>query len=96
MNQLLVEDIKMSELIGALKQMNPNASPGIDGIPSTLYVKMSKIFAPSMLEVLNEIIHGKEPSESMRTSTLMFLGKPKKKDSIKLDDKRKISILCSD
>ena len=49
MNKLLVEDINMSELLCALKQMNPKAWPGIDGIPSTLYVKMSKVFAPYML-----------------------------------------------
>ena len=96
MNELLVKEITMSELITALKQMNPKASPGIDGIPSTLYVKLSKLLAPYMLEILNEILRGKEPSESMRTSTLMFLGKPKKMNSIKFEDKRKISILCSD
>ena len=96
MNELLVKDINTSELLTALKQMNPKASPGIDGIPSTLYDKMSKLFAPYMVEVLNEIICGTKPSESMRTSTLMFLGKPKKINSIKFEDKRKISILCSD
>ena len=53
---------------------------------------MSNLLAPYMLEILRD----KEPSESMRTSTLFFLGKPKKMNSIKLEDKRKISILCSD
>ena len=96
MNQLLVKEITMSELLTALKQMKPKASPGIDGIPSTFYVKMSKLIAPYMLEVINEIVQGKEPSESMRTSTLMFLGKPKKMNSIKFEDKRKISVLCTD
>ena len=57
---------------------------------------MNKLFAPYMLEVFNKILHGELPSESMRTSTLMFLSKPKKMESIKFEDKRKISILCSD
>ena len=32
----------------------------------------------------------------MRTSTVQFLTKPKKVNSIKLSDKRKISVLCTD
>ena len=32
----------------------------------------------------------------MRTSTVQFLSKPKKANSIKLTDKRKISVLCTD
>ena len=32
----------------------------------------------------------------MRTSTVQFLSKPKKANSFKLSDKRKISVLCTD
>ena len=41
-------------------------------------------------------MHGEQPSHSMRTSVVQFLTKPKKADSIKLSDKRKISVLCTD
>ena len=86
----------MMELKKALRQLNSKASPGIDGIPSTLYEKLVDTFAPHMLEVFNTILHGEKPTESMRTSTVQFLCKPKKATSFKLSDKRKISVLCTD
>ena len=90
-------EISKVELKKALKQLNSKASPGMDGIPSTLYETLSDVFAPHMLEVFNFILRGEDrPSESMRTSTVQFLSKPKKASSIKLSDKRKISVLCTD
>ena len=90
-------EISIVELKKALKQLNSKASPGMDGIPSTLYETLSDVFAPHMLEVFNFILRGEDrPSESMRTSTVQFLSKPKKASSIKLSDKRKISVLCTD
>ena len=97
MNDALSREISSVELKEALKQLNSNASPGVDGIPSTLYEKMTDVFAPHMLEVFNFIIRGEDrPTETMRTSTVQFLTKPKKVNSIKLSDKRKISVLCTD
>ena len=85
------------ELKKAIKQLNSKASPGMDGIPSTLYEKLADVFTPYMLEVFNFIIRGEDkPTETMRTSTVQFLSKPKKANSIKLTDKRKISVLCTD
>ena len=96
MDSALNSDISMMELKNALMQLNSKASPGIDGIPSTLYSKMVDLFAPHMLEVFNFILHGEKPTETMRTSTVQFLNKPKKAGSLKLSDKRKISVLCTD
>ena len=96
MDKTLNRDINMMELKKALRQLNSKASPEIDGIPSTLYEKLVDTFAPHMLEVFNTILHGEKPTESMRTSTVQFLCKPKKATSFKLSDKRKISVLCTD
>ena len=97
MNDTLSREMSSVELKEALKQLNSKASPGIDGIPSTLYEKLADVFAPHMLEVFNYIIRGEDkPTETMRTSTVQFLSKPKKASSIKLSDKRKISVLCTD
>ena len=96
MDEALNSDISMAELKKALRQLNTKASPGIDGIPSTLYTKLGEGFAPHMLEVFNFILHGEKPTETMRTSTVQFLSKPKKSSSLKLSDKRKISVLCTD
>ena len=97
MDEEVNRKITMTELKKALNQLNSNAAPGVDGIPSTLYVKLNELFAPVMLEVFNYIIQGGgKPPETMRTSTVQFLSKPKKANSIKLTDKRKISVLCTD
>ena len=96
-NDALSREISPVELKQALKQLNSKASPGLDGIPSTLYEKLADIFTPYMLEVFKYIIRGEDkPTETMRTSTVQFLSKPKLADSIKLSDKRKISVLCTD
>ena len=95
-NALLTEDVKRSELKNALKKLKSKASPGLDAIPSTLYIQMFDLFAPLMVEVFNEILHGQSPPASMRTSVVQYLNKPKKAKSSKLSDKRKISILCTD
>ena len=55
MDSALNSDISMMELKKALRQLNSKASPGIDGIPSTLYLKMVDLFAPHMLDVFNFI-----------------------------------------
>ena len=97
MDDTLSGDISLLELRKAVRQLNSKASPGMDGIPSTLYEKMIDLFEPHMLEVFNFILRGEDtPTETMRTSTVQFLSKPKKASSIKLSDKRKISVLCTD
>ena len=96
MDDNLSKDISYSELKTALRQMRKAASPGMDGIPVNLYLKLLDLIAPQLIEVFNSIIRDEASTRSMRTSTIQFLTKPKKKSSIKLDDKRKISVLCTD
>ena len=97
MDDDLNREISTVELKKALQQLNSKASPGMDGIPSTLYENLADVFAPYMLEVFNFILRGEDtPTETMRTSTVQFLSKPKKANSIRLSDKRKISVLCTE
>ena len=92
-----VEKYQFVELKDDIKQLNRKASPGVNGIPSTLYEKHVDVFAPHMLELFNSIVRGQEiPTETIRTGTVTFLSKPKKANSIKLFDKRKISVLGTD
>ena len=91
MDEEVNREITMTELRKALNQLNSNDAPGVDGISSNLYVKMIDLF------VFNSIVKGGcTPPETMRTSTVQFLSKPKKAESLKLTDKRKISVLCTD
>ena len=58
MDEEVHSEISIIELKKALNQLNSKAAPGIDGIPSNLYVKLIDLFAPNMLEVFNYIIQG--------------------------------------
>ena len=49
-----------------------------------------------LLEVIKAVFSGQSPSISMRTAMMNFCTKPKKADSLKPEDKRRISILNCD
>ena len=51
---------------------------------------------PALTEVIQAIHSGSTPTKSMRTSLMVFGSKPKKHNSIKPGDKRRISLLNSD
>lgn len=74
MDDALCREISIAEFKNAIKQLNSKASPGLDGIPSTLYKKLVDVFAPHMLELFNSIIRGEEmPTKTRRISTVQFL-----------------------
>ena len=77
-------------------ESNQHAAPGSDGIPSLLYSKCWHIIGSALTEVVQEIWKGGKPTESMRTSLMVFGSKPKKMHSLKPGDKRRISLLNSD
>ena len=72
------------------------AAPGTDGIPSYLYSKCWDVMGPPLTEVVQAIHQGGQPTLSMRTSLMVFGSKPKKLNSLKPSDKRRISLLNSD
>ena len=79
-----------------LAKSNLYAAPGTDGIPSLLYSKCWDIMGTSLTEVVQEIHLGSKPTNSQRTSLMVFGSKPKKPNSVKPGDKRRISLLNSD
>ena len=72
------------------------AAPGTDGIPSMLYSKCWDVMGPALTEVVQAIYRGGQPTQSMQTALMVFGSKPKKPNSIKPGDKRRISLLNSD
>ena len=42
-----------SEVCDALKQLGLNKSPGLDGLPYKVYLKMSHMFVPILRDVFN-------------------------------------------
>ena len=60
-NILFCKDISLKELRNALRQLRASASPGLDAIPSTLYLKLFDLIGPHLCQVLNDILHGEQP-----------------------------------
>ena len=79
-----------------LNKSNLLAAPGTDGIPSLLYHECWPIMKNRFTEVIQAIFQGSKPSLSQRTSLMVFGSKPKKMNSLKPGDKRRISLLNSD
>ena len=84
------------EVKDVLSSSNLLAAPGTDGIPSLLYHECWDTMKKPLTEVVKAIHQGENPTLSMRTSLMVFGSKPKKINSIKPGDKRRISLLNSD
>ena len=86
----------LDDVKAVVDSSNLHAAPGTDGIPSLLYKECWEVMGPPLTEVAQEIWKGEKPTLSMRTSLMVFGSKPKKLNSIKPGDKRRISLLNSD
>ena len=84
------------EIKEVLAKSNLLAAPGTDGIPSLLYHECWEIMKCRLTDVVQAIFQGNKPTLSMRTSLMVFGSKPKKLNSLKPGDKRRISLLNSD
>ena len=83
----------MNDVKDVLDDSNLHAAPGTDGIPSLLYSKCWDTMGPPLTEVVQAVFEDKQPSLTQRTSLMFFGSKPKKPNSIKPGDKRRISLL---
>ena len=86
----------LDEVKKVLSKSNLYAAPGTDGIPSLLYSRCWDVMGTPLTEVAQAIHRDGIPTPSMRTSLMVFGSKPKKPNSIKPSDKRRISLLNSD
>ena len=84
------------EVLHALSSSNLNASAGSDGISSLVYKECWESLGDCLLEVIKSLFMGAPPTTSMRTAMMNFCCKPKKPNSLKPSDKRRISILNCD
>ena len=84
------------EVRKVLAKSNLSAAPGSDGIPSLLYDKCWDTLGLPLTEVVQAVHGGGIPTASMQASLMVFGTKPKKPNSLKPGDKRRISLLNSD
>ena len=95
-NQNFMKLPDQKEVKEVLNKSNLLAAPGSDGIPSLLYHECWNTLKLLFTKVIQAIFSGSKPPLSMRTSMMVFGNKPKKMNSIKPGDKRRISLLNSD
>ena len=95
-NELLTKLPDKKEVKESVWSANLHAAPGTDGLTSYLYYHCWDLLGDALLDVVLAVHGGHAPSLSQRTSLMVFGNKPKKPNSTKPSDKRKISLLNSD
>ena len=95
-NQKMMKLPTKLEVYETLAASNLHAAPGTDGLTNFFYKECFKTMGGSLTEVVKAVFGGKQPTLSQRTSKMFFGSKPKKDNSCKPGDKRRISLLNCD
>ena len=96
-NEMLNKDPTLSEVRKCVASSNMNAAPGNDGLTSFLYQHCWDILGKSLTEVAIAIHNGASPSNSQRTSLMVYGCKANKPaNSTDPNHKRRISLLNAD
>ena len=75
----LKSEVSEKEILNAIKGLNENKSPGIDGIPAEFYCKYWEIIKIELIEIVKNIINGTGLTASQRKAIITLL--PKGEDS---------------
>ena len=84
------------ELLDTIKSSNLKAAAGTDGIPGLVYKECWGCLGDPLHDVVTALFSGEDLTVSMRKALMIFSTKPKKPNSRKPSDKRRISILNCD
>ena len=96
-NTMLLAVPDKEEVSRVLKTCRSHAAPGTDGITAYFYKKFWSLIGDSLCDVIIDIFYGAQPTNCQRTSLMVFGNKPgKKAKSLKISDRRKLSLLNVD
>ena len=95
-NAIMTKHPDKAEVKESIWSANLHAAPGTDGLTSFLYYHCWDVLGDPLTDVVQAIHGGQSPTLSQRTSLMVFGNKPKKPNSMKPTDKRKLSLLNSD
>ena len=87
-------DLRDEELFDAIKQMQNNKAPGIDGIPKEFYQQFWHLIKDKFMLVVKQIQKFQKLTTSQKQAVLKLLYKKAERDDLK--NWRPISLLCSD
>ena len=90
----LNKDITENEIYNAIKNMNINKSPGIDGLPIEFYLHYWYLIKKEICQIIKNNINGLLLGESQRKAIITLI--PKEGDLSILKTWRPISLLCCD
>ena len=93
--QLCDDDILIDEVKGAINSLQPNKSPGSDGLTGEFYKVFADVLAPILLRVYKQMEEEQLVSKSMSTGVLTILYK-NRGSNMKLENYRPISLLNND
>jgi hypothetical protein len=81
--QNLIKPFTLKELEDALKDMDPNASPGPDGLPVSFYREFWDEIKLIMLEMFQELFRGKLNLSGLNYDMITLIPKLKEANNIK-------------
>lgn len=93
--RLCDDDILIDEVTIAIKSIQPNKSPGSDGLTGEFYKTFSDELTPTRLRVYRHVEETQLMSQSMSTGVLTILYK-NRGSKLKLENYRPISLLNND
>ena len=91
---LLEVPITINEIFNAIKKMNINKSPGLDGLPIEFYIKFWEIIKNEITKVIINITKGMLLEEKQRRAIITLIHKDG--DLNQLKNWRPISLICAD
>ena len=91
----LGENVSNSEILKAIKDMNINKAPGLDGIPVEFYIKYWDIIKEEIVEIVKNIINGTLLNENQRKAIITLIPKDGGDLSV-LKSWRPVSLICCD
>ena len=95
-NEHLLKPPSKCEVFQTLISSNLHAALGTDGLTSYFYKECFHIIGDAFTDVVKNVFSGLQPILSQRTRKMVFGAKPNKANSLKPQDKRRISLLNCD
>ena len=87
-------EITETEVSLAIKRLNPDSAPGLDGLTSNFYKAHSDFFIPYLCSIYNQVFSEKRVPVSFQKAVVKFI--PKKHKSEKVEDFCPISLINTD
>ena len=86
-----------AEVKKVLNSSKPHSAPWTDSLTAFFYQQCWHVMGDPLTEIIQAIFNGAKPTASQRTSLMVFGNKPgKKAKSLKISDRRKLSLLNLD